>query len=106
MARRRGQAPLPGLMLGAAVGVVALTLIGRLGVPPLGLLLVALVALAVASSLWGYDSRDGKDWPPPESYQSWLHRKRRSEEPPVSPTPWREPGSEWPPVNPGRGPGR
>jgi hypothetical protein len=105
MARRKSQASLPGLMLGMAVGIGAMTLIARLGVPPLALLLLALVALAVASSLWGYDSRDGKDWPPPESFESWLHRRRGSEKPPVSPTPWRWPGGERPPASPGRGPG-
>jgi hypothetical protein len=106
MARRRGQVSLAGLTLGVAMGMGALTLIARFGVPPLALLLLALVALAAASALWGYDSRDGQDREPPESFQSWLHRRRRSEEPPVSPTPWRWPGSDWPPANPGKGPGR
>ena len=28
------------------------------------ILLALLIALALAASLWGYDSRDGRDWKP------------------------------------------
>jgi hypothetical protein len=105
MARPRGQTSLAGLVLGVAVAIGGLRLAARLGVPPLALLLLALVVLAVTASLWGYDSRDGRDWPPPESFQSWLRRRSDRYEPPVSPTPWRWPGGEWPPSNPGTGPG-
>jgi hypothetical protein len=34
-----------------------------LGVPIIVLVLVAVVVLDVAAFLWGYDSRDGRDWP-------------------------------------------
>jgi hypothetical protein len=61
--RGRPAASLPALILWLAAVWGGIVVARSLGVPMVVLVLVAIVVLDVAAFLWGYDSRDGRDWP-------------------------------------------
>jgi hypothetical protein len=61
--RRRPPASLPALVFWPAAVWGGMVVARSLGVPIIVLVLVAVVVLDVAAFLWGYDSRDGRDWP-------------------------------------------
>lgn len=65
MRNRRGRpaASLPSLIFWSVAVWGGMVVARSLGVPIVLLVLVAILVLDVAAFLWGFDSRDGRDWP-------------------------------------------